>query len=353
MIVRRHGQLGRLYEKRILFVVVVLALALILPPLISSRLKGGGPLVVYCAHDAVYSKQILDQFTAETGIAVRLVPDSEATKSLGFIERLIREKDAPRCDVFWNNQLLGTLDLRERGILQPYKGPGFARIPDAYKDPDGHWVGFAARFRVYIVNTEKLEATEEAVKTRLEADDLSRVAIAKPIYGTTLSHYSVLWQRQGGEQVKAWHQDSRARKIVEATGNAHVKDLVANGVCDMGLTDTDDFFVARDEGKPVAMLPVRLADDATLCLPNTVCIIRGTRRLAQARRLADYLLSAPCEVALARSKARQVPLGPVDEASLPDEVRAMEAWVADGVPLAGLGPARAACLAWLKGLYVR
>ncbi|MBL7223601.1 MAG: extracellular solute-binding protein [Candidatus Brocadiae bacterium] len=321
--------------------------------MISSWLKGAEPLVVYCAHDAVYSKQILDRFTEETGIAVRFVPDTEATKSLGFVERLIREKDAPRCDVFWNNQLLGTLDLHEKGILQPCKGPGFDRIPDAYKDPDGHWVGFAARFRVYIVNTEKLEATEEAVKARLDAADLSRVAIAKPLYGTTLSHYGILWQRWGGDKLKAWHMGCRDRKIVEATGNAHVKDLVASGVCGLGLTDTDDFFGARDAGKPVEMLPVRLDDDSTICIPNTVCIIKGTRQPLRARQLVDYLLSESTELALAASKARQVPLGPVDDAQLAEEVRAMAPWVADGVPLAGLGPARAECLAWLKGLYVQ
>ena len=334
----------------IILVAVVLLAVFLWPEIRDGRRKA---LVVYCAHDSVYSDKILRGFTKKTGIRVWPIHDTEATKSLGLVERLIREKDAPRCDVFWNNQLLGTLDLQQRGILQPYKGPGFARIPAQYKDPEGHWAGFAARFRVYIVNTDKMEATPEAVKARLEADDLSRVAIAKPLYGTTLTHYSVLWQRWGSEKLKAWHAGCRDRKIVEARGNAHVKDLVASGVCDLGLTDTDDFFVARDEGKPVAMLPVRLDDGATICMPNTVAVIHGTRRVEHAQKLADYLLSEECELALAGSKARQVPLGPVDESKLSDEVRLLRSWVADGVPLAGLGAARAACLGWLKGLYVQ
>lgn len=309
-------------------------------------------LVVYCAHDSVYSDKIL-YTVREIGTVIRPVYDTEATKSLGLVERLIREKDSPRCDVFWNNQLLGTLDLQQRGILQPYKGSGFERIPAQYKDPGGHWVGFAARFRVYIVNTEKMAATPEAVKARLESDDLSRVAIAKPLYGTTLTHYSVLWQRWGGEKLKAWHQGCRGRKIVEARGNAHVKDLVANGVCDLGFTDTDDFFVAKREGKPVAMLPVRLDDGATICMPNTVAIIQGTDHADQGQGLVDYLLSAECELALASSDSRQVPLGPVDESRVSDEVRLLKSWVADGVSLTDLAEARAACLAWLKELYVQ
>ena len=313
---------------------------------------GEDALVVYCAHDSVYSQRILDDFTRETGIRVAPVFDTEATKSLGLVERLVAERDSPRCDVFWNNQLLGMLDLAGRGLLVPYKGSGYERIPAAYRDPEGHWAGFAARFRVYIVNTGKLAATPEAVAERL-GGDLSRVAIAKPLYGTTLTHYSVLWHHWGGEKLEAWHADLRTRGIREATGNAHVKNLVAEGVCDLGLTDTDDFFVARDAGKPVAMVPVRLESGATLCMPNTVGIIKGTRRLARAQRLVDHLLSAACELELAGSKARQVPLGPVDASRLGDDVRVLASWVADGVPLGGLGPARAACLAWLKTDYVR
>lgn len=338
------------------FWLVLVALSIIagllVPSLVGRRGSSEG-LVVYCAHDSVYSEKILREFTGRTGIPVRPVFDTEATKSLGLVERLIREKDAPRCDVFWNNQLLGTLALQERGILLPHRGPGWQRIPDAYKDPDGRWAGFGARFRVWIVNTDKMEATPEAVAEALKAQSLKHVAIAKPLYGTTLTHYSVLWHHWGAEKLKAWHAEWRKRGVTEATGNAHVKDLVAEGVCHLGLTDTDDFFVAKQEGKPVAMLPARLDNGATICMPNTVAIIRGTQQLEAAQKLVDYLLSAECEAQLANSKSRQVPLGPVDASHLNKDVRTLKAWVKDGYPLTELGPARSACLAWLKAQYVK
>jgi len=310
--------------------------------------RGAEPLVVYCAHDSVYSEKILREFERQTGIPVQPVFDTESTKSLGLVERLIREKDAPRCDVFWNNELLGTLDLKERGLLLPYKGSGYARIPDKFRDPDGCWTGFAARFRVWIVNTASI-----AVPTR-PAFEGSGGALAKPIYGTTLTHYTVLWHHWGADKLKAWHKDWRERGNVEARGNAHVRDLVADGTCHVGLTDTDDFFVARDAGKPVALKPFRLDTGATICIPNTVCIIQGTRRLEQAQKLVDYLLSERCERALADSAARQVPLGPIDpQHPLRPEVATLAAWVKDGYPLGGLGPARAECLAWLKSEYAQ
>jgi iron(III) transport system substrate-binding protein len=322
----------------------------LLPLLLLAALTGAwlyhrsGPprLTVYCAHDSIYAESILRDFTRQTGIPVAARYDTEATKSLGLTELLVREKDAPRCDVFWNNELLGTLDLQERGILAPYRGPGWQRIPANFKDADGHWTGFAARMRVEISQAQKAAPF-----------DLARFAIAKPLYGTTLTHYAVLWQRQGREKTIAWHRDWRARGVRELRGNAAVKDAVANGACDAGFTDTDDFFQAKDAGQPVTMRPVQLDDGATICIPNTVAIIRGTRRETDARRLVDFLLSAETELALARSKSRQIPLGPVPEEQVPAEVRELRGWTADAVPLANLLPARNECLAWLKAEYVQ
>ena len=312
--------------------------------------RGPAPLVVYCAHDSIYSEIILRDFEKRTGIAVAMRFDTEATKSLGLVELLVQEKDAPRCDVFWNNELLGTMDLAERGILEPYKGAGWQRIPEKFRDADGRWTGFAARMRVFIFNPAKLSAAQIPL---LLDGDLSRVAIAKPLYGTTLTHYAVLWQMLGGDAVKAWHRRNRERGIVELNGNAAVKDAVANGVCDLGFTDTDDFFEAKDDGKPVALAPVRIESGAVIQIPNTVAIIRGTKRETDARRLIEFLLSEETELALAHSKSRQIPLGPVPLAELSPEVRELVAWAQDSVDLSGLGPARAECLAWLKSEYLR
>ncbi|MCX7408882.1 MAG: substrate-binding domain-containing protein [Planctomycetales bacterium] len=359
-------------------------------------------LVVYCAHDSVYADAILKDFEKQSGIRVDVRYDTEATKSLGLVNLIVSERQRPRCDVFWNNELLGTVDLQAQGLLEPHKGTGWERLPEKYRDSDGHWVGFAARLRVQIVNTREVSADDEVVQN-LFAFEPASVAVAKPLFGTTLTHYTVLWNEWGPERLKEWHHDLRLRGVREVDGNGAVKDLVAQGVCSAGLTDTDDFFVALDEGKPVEMLPVEMlpvrvlltpspqpgeegreaenksevpltlalspqsrgegtkpkaekkteSKTKTICIPNTVAIIKGTKRVEAARKLIDFLASAETELALARSKSRQVPLGPVDEAQLPDEVRRLNEWAADGVDLRSLLPARRECLEWLKSEYLR
>ena len=318
--------------------------------LVYLRVFAGDALVVYCAHDSVYSSEVLARFTKETGIPVKVKFDTEATKSLGLVELLVREKRKPRCDVFWNNEILGTLRLKEQGVLEPYSGQGAVRIPSKFKDPEGYWAGFGARSRVYVINSNRVTDPEEA----LLQPNLSRVAIAKPLYGTTFTHYAVLWDLLGSRGLQSWHEDLRARGIKEVNGNAVTKDLVASGVCDVGFTDSDDFFLAKDSGAEVVMEPVRFEESKYCLIPNTVAIIAGTKRADDAKKLVDFLLSEKTESQLANSASRQIPLGEMSDEmakDLPDEVKAMAAWKENAIDLTGIGPASVACLEWLKEEY--
>jgi iron(III) transport system substrate-binding protein len=314
-----------------------------------SRSFGRSPLVVYCAHDAVYSEEVLREFEAQTGIPLEIRFDTEATKSLGLVNLIRQEQAHPRCDVFWNNELLGTVELQQDELLEPYRGSGWERTPERYRDPDGHWLGFAARLRVWIVNTTALSADEDSVQSMLELET-TRGAMAVPLFGTTLTHYTALHHLWGLERLQNWHREVRQRGLREVPGNALVKDLVATGQCDFGWTDTDDAFLALDDGRPVELLPIRI-EGKTIAIPNTVAIVRGTKRRHEAERLVDYLVSAETELKLARSRARQIPLGPVEESQVPDDVRRLRGWALDGLDLRALLDDRRAVVEWLRAEY--
>lgn len=311
--------------------------------------QASSALVVYCAHDAVYSAEILAEFERQTGIDVEPRFDTEATKSLGLVQLIERERAHPQCDVFWNNELLGTLALQAEGLLEPYRGSGWERMPAKFRDSDGHWVGFGARLRVWIVNTRQMTASEPDIEQLLELET-SRVAMAQPMFGTTLTHYCVLARAWGLPQLQHWHQDLRLRDLREVPGNGLVKDLVAAGTCDVGWTDTDDTFVALDAGLPVALLPIRIGG-STIAIPNTVAIVRGTQRLTDAQRLVDFLTSKEIELRLATSPARQIPLGPIPAEELPSDVKPLAAWASESVDLSDLLPIRGHVLDWLRQEY--
>ena len=106
--------------------------------------------------------------------------------------------------------------------------------------------------------------------------------------------------------MKEWHKSIYERGIIEVSGNALTRAMVAEGVCDLGFTDTDDYFVAKQRKQNVGMLPVRLPSNEVICIPNTVCLIRDSDRPKQARKLIDFLLTAQTEVELGVCRTLQI-----------------------------------------------
>src|SRR5512140_3378450 len=76
-----------------------------------------GEVVVYTALDREFSEPILEKFKGLTGIQTVVVYDTEAAKTIGLVNRIRGEAKRPRCDVFWNNELLNTLRLKSEGLL--------------------------------------------------------------------------------------------------------------------------------------------------------------------------------------------------------------------------------------------
>src|SRR5262245_23354993 len=117
-------------------------------------------IIVYTAHDSEFSKPIFDAFTEKTGVKIAAKFDTESTKTVGLTEAILAERNRPRCDVFWNNELLNTVRLEREGLLELYRAPAAADFPDWAKASDGAWHGFAARARILIVNSNVVPEDE-------------------------------------------------------------------------------------------------------------------------------------------------------------------------------------------------
>ena len=102
-------------------------------------------VVVYSSVDDVFARPIAEQFEQATGIVVRLVSDTEKTKSTGLVNRLIAERERPRADVFWSGDPVRAALLKRQGITASYTSPNAEGLPTQYSDPEGHWTGFSAR----------------------------------------------------------------------------------------------------------------------------------------------------------------------------------------------------------------
>jgi len=83
----------------------------------------GAPVVVYSSVDEVYARPVLEAFTKQTGVVIKLVSDTEETKSTGLLNRLLAERSRPQADVFWSGDPIRAGVLMARNVSEPYRSP--------------------------------------------------------------------------------------------------------------------------------------------------------------------------------------------------------------------------------------
>jgi iron(III) transport system substrate-binding protein len=297
--------------------------------------SGSTPRVVlYCAQDEEFASGLLDDFRTGTGLPVAPKFDTEADKSVSLYQELVSEKNRPRCDVFWNNEILSTIRLQRQGLLEPYDSLAAKPYPAEAKAADHTWHAFATRARILIVNT-RLVAEKDRPRSLFDLTDArwrGRVVMARPQFGTAATQAACLFQALGSERAQKYYLDLKANGVQIAPGNKQVAEWVGHGRTPqgqeavVGITDTDDAMEEIRAGHDVALLYPdgdAPADSGlgTLFIPNTLAILKDSPNSQGARRLVDYLLSAETEKRLAESDSHQVPLNPEVQATLPPQIQ--------------------------------
>ena len=300
-----------------------------------------GSLIVYCSADSVYFQPVLEAFTRETGIKVRPVFDTEATKTFGLVQRLINEQgDAAIADVFVSSEVLGMIRLSNAGLLEPYisqpaeeafsKRGGYPRMMKAH---DRTWTGFARRARVLVYNTKFVTKDDAPLRLAQLADPKwkGRVAMARPQFGTTRSQLAALHMISPSADdptsgFSRWLDGLFANNVRLYDGNSSVVRAVASGEAYVGLTDNDDVHAGWANGWPIGMLRIssQIEDithdrgpshdpnagsllnfpESALQTFHTVGILKSSKRQTQARRFVDFVLSKQADQILSSGDAK-------------------------------------------------
>jgi len=297
-----------------------------------------GEVVVYTSVDDVFARPVAEQFQAETGVAVKLVPDTEETKSTGLLNRLIAEKARPVADVFWSGDPVRAAVLKANGISAPYRSPNAEGMAGGFSDLEGHWSALSARARVIIYNRNLVAEGEEPASLQAFVDPKwkGRACIANPLFGTTTMHAAALFSVWGEDRARAFFDGMKANEVAMLSSNSEVKRRVAAGDFAFGLTDTDDASVALGEGNPVGVIYPDAGGDGTLIIPSAAVLIANAPHPDLGKRFIDYLLTAEVEQTLAESEAAQMPLRP--GVPVPESVKRVGDITAMKVDYAALAP---------------
>ncbi|MCI0748539.1 MAG: extracellular solute-binding protein [Verrucomicrobia subdivision 3 bacterium] len=292
------------------FVFLILAVAGLIGCKPSNKLSN--TVVVYTSVDDVFARPVCEQFQKQTGIEVKLVPDTEETKSTGLLNRLIAEKARPVADVFWSGDPVRAAVLKAKGISAPFKAANPADATGRFSDSAGHWSALSARARVLIVNTNLVPVSDapRSLNAFLDPKWKGKACLANPLFGTTSMHAAALFETMGEAKAKEFFEGLRANGVKMLSSNGEVKRRVAAGELAFGLTDTDDASVAMKEGKAVAMIYPDQDGAGTLIVPNAAVLIANGPNPERGKKFIEYLLTAAVEQSLAESEAAQMPLRP-------------------------------------------
>lgn len=291
--------------------------------------KTGPQVVVYSSVDTDYAEPVFEQFTKKTGITVVRVYDGEAARSRQMMENLLAKKDKPDGDVCWNSELSLSQLLANRDVLQPYDSPSARDIPEKYKDARHCWTGFGCRARVIVFNTKLIKKED----VPLSLDGLSdprwkgKICVPRPLFGTTLSHFASIYQELGAEPATKLFESWRNNGVEMVESNSKSRELVADGIFALGLSDTDDALEAIARKQPLDFIVPDQSGDwhGAYLVPNTVSILKNCAHLSEARAFVDFLLSIETEKYLAENGAHQIPVRDIPGLAPPIPLRGMKA----------------------------
>lgn len=273
-----------------------------------------GSLVLYCATDREIAQDLIDEFQKETGIRIDAKFDTEAAKAVGLVQAIRQEKAHPQCDVLWGGGSFFSTILENEGCLAPVPQDLIQSHGDAPRDARGCWLGFAASYRVLIINTNDMPAGSwpHSYRDLIDPKYKGRIGIADPLFGGMSAHVAALFSVLGDNGARNWLAALKSNDCAICAGMADVRDRVASGELWFGITSTIDAHVAVDGGKPVAIVYPDQQPGEIGCLLgyNTVALIANSPHPKQAELFLRFLMTMNTEKILADGPGQTVGMLP-------------------------------------------
>lgn len=273
-------------------------------------------VVLYTSVDDAFAKLVADAFTQQTGIAVQIVGDTEATKTTGLVTRIQAEMNQPVADVWWSSEPMGTILLDQSGALEQGAMIGMVPTdwPTTLHGEQWSWVGIAMRSRVIAYASDRVQSPPTTMSQLASSAYKGKIGMARPQFGTTRIHMAALADQWGIESFTDWLEALKANNIRLYDGNARVVQAIAMGEIDIGLTDTDDVWAGQENGWKVELIydAIDLENQwksiGPTLIPNTVAVIQDAPNPEFARQLAEFLVSPTTERLLYESTTHNTPI---------------------------------------------
>ncbi len=287
-------------------VVVLLALGLFLVP---HPATGQGSLTVYCSVQAEWCQAMANEFQRQTGIKVAVIQKGSGET----LAQIKAEASNPKGDVWWGGTGDPHLQAAEEQLTEVHRSPNLDQLHEwARKQAEQsayRTVGIYAGALGFGYNTELLVRKKLAPPAcwadLVKADYRGEVQVANPnssgtAYTAVATVVQIMGEEKAFEYLKLLHRNVNQ---YTRSGTAPIK-AVARGETGVSISFMHDGITEAVAGFPVKVVA---PCEGTGYEIGSMSIIRGARNLANAKRWADWALTAAAQRIGAEAKQYQVP----------------------------------------------
>lgn len=250
--------------------------------------EGSDSLTVYSGRSEALVGPVFDAFTDATGIEV----ETKYADTAELAAILLEEGARSPADVFFAQDAGALGAVAAAGLLAEVPDELLGRVPSAFSDPGGRWVGISGRARTVAYTTREALELPDSILGFTDPTWAGRIGWA-PANGSFQSFVTALRAIEGEDGARAWLEGIQANDPVDYPSNTAAVEGIAAGEVDVAFVN--HYYLLRllaEQGDefPVAQQFFGAGD------PGALVNVAGVGRLASsdeseaAVALIDYLL---------------------------------------------------------------
>jgi iron(III) transport system substrate-binding protein len=247
-------------------------------------------LTVYSGREEELVEPLFERFEKETGVDVNVRYGDSAE----FAATIAEEGDNSPADVFFAQDPGSLGAVEEEGLLAELPDEVLDRVPERFRDPDGHWVGTSGRARVVAYNTDELSPNELPNSILGYTDPKWKGRIGLPPTNASFQAFvSAMVLTLGEERTRQWLEGIKANDPKLYEKNTPVVEAVAAGEVDVGFVNHYYLYLVKEEqpDAPVANDFLPGNDPGALVSVAGAGILESAEHDDAARRFLEFLLS--------------------------------------------------------------
>lgn len=249
-----------------------------------------GEVVLYSGREESLVAPLLENFSAATGIAVKVKYGSTAELAATLLE----EDSRSPADVFWAQDPGGLGAVAAANLLATLPPSTLELVPVNFRSARGDWVGVSGRARVVVYNTNKVLPADlpPDIWGFTEPQWRGRIGWA-PANGSFQVMVTAMRKLWGEDKTRAWLQAIIANNAKEYPKNTALVQAVINAEVEVGFTNHYYLLqINKEAGTGLAAANYFVPGGG----PGSLVMVAGVGQLAtapnsaNAQRFIEYLL---------------------------------------------------------------